>query len=166
MEKDRTTKAAGDRIVVTAPGPYPPVMVEGFNKRYAQLLQKNTASAMSELTSITQYIYHTWRLDERFSEIAKTMQKIAMVEMHHLDMLGQLIILLGGDPKYQARAGDYPVAWNGSMVTYSRTVARMMKDNIILEQAAIDTYGRQITQIQDKYVVAVLKRIVRSEERR
>lgn len=154
----------GGRILtpVAADDPYPVIEVSGPNPQYARMLQIDLASGHSEMTSITQYIYDSWRLDPRFANVAETLRRIAMVEMHHLDILGKLIVLLGGDPKYMA-VQQRPQVWNGNMVTYSRQFAAMMRDNILAEQMAIDTYARQAEIIRDEHIAALLRRILQDE---
>lgn len=98
------------------------------------------------MTSITQYLYHSWTLPD-FDNAAPTLRQIAQVEMHHLDMLGVLIEKLGGNPKYQA-VQNRPALWTGGMVTYNRTPAMAIRDNMALEQSAIDTYRKQLLVIR------------------
>lgn len=148
---------------VTAPEPYPPIQVEKPNRRYAQMLGVDLASAKSEMTSITQYIYHGWVLHKAFAEAAHTIDRIAMVEMHHMDILGQLIVLLGGDPVYQSVRQNRRIVWNGNMVAYRKNFVQAIQDDIALEQAAIDTYTRQAAAILDPYVSTMIRRIIQDE---
>jgi bacterioferritin len=79
--------------------PFPPVKVEKSNLEYANLLLDVFASsADSELQAITQYIYHSKTISN--DTISKALMCIALVEMHHLDVLSELITLLGGKPFY------------------------------------------------------------------
>ncbi len=146
-----------------APGPYPPLLVERQNLAYAQMLLFDMASCKSETTSVTQYIYHSWVLDRRYANAAKTLHGIAVVEMHHMGMLGQLILLLGGDPRYISTQNNRRAVWNGGMVRYAKDLRPAIRDDILLEQAAIETYTKQTKVIKDPYIVAVIERILRDE---
>ncbi|MBC8571172.1 ferritin-like domain-containing protein [Zongyangia hominis] len=148
---------------VSAPEPYPPIRVEKPNRRYAQMLSVDMASAKSEMTSITQYVYHSWVLHGTYGEAAHTLDRIAMVEMRHLDILGQLIVLLGGDPVYQSTRQNRRIVWNGAMVTYRKRFTQAIQDDIALEQAAIDLYTRQAAAILDPYVSTIIRRIIQDE---
>lgn len=152
------------KIEVTAGLPYPPIMVERPNLQTAKLLSFDLGSQKSELTSVTQYVYHSWQLDEEQKETAQLLLDISKVEMHHMEILGRLIILLGGNPTYSAVVGNRRIVWNGNMVTYSRMMVRMLQDDMMLEQAAIDTYQRQLRVITDKCVAANIERIIQDEE--
>ena len=50
------------------------------------------------------------------------------------------------------------------MVTYNRTPAMAIRDNMALEQSAIDTYRKQLLVIRDTHVAAVIRRILMDEE--
>lgn len=150
------------RIEAAAPDPYPPLEVEGPNPQYARMLGMDMAGNRSEMTSITQYLYHSWMLPE-FDNAEETLRRVAMVEMHHLDMLGTLIEKLGGNPKYMA-VQNRPVVWNGGMVTYNRTPAMAIRDDMVSEQMAIDNYRKQLLIIRDAHVAAVIRRIIMDEE--
>lgn len=148
---------------VTADAPYPPVKAGAENPQYARMLSLDLAASRSEMTSITQYLYQSWALSAEHMEVAETMRRIAVVEMHHLDMMGKLITQLGGTPRYAAMQRQ-PMAWNGNMVNYSRSLEMVMRNNMALEQSAIDTYRKQAAVIQDEHIVVILRRIIMDEE--
>ena len=149
----------------TAPGPYPTIRCNGPNPRYAQLLTIDFASSKGELTAITEYVYQSWMLVPENASAARAMQSVAMVEMHHLDMLGTLIAMLGGNPKYRSVSSqNIRTVWTGSMPPYCRTVRDAMKNNIRAEEEAIATYERHASVIRDPAVVAVLNRIIQDEK--
>ncbi len=152
------------KIEVASPTPYPPVTVEASNRQYAQLLRYDLASSHSEFTSLAQYIYQSWILEASYPQIAETMRRIAVVEMRHLDMIGKLILLLGGVPIYSVAQNNRNVAWNGGMVQYQGAISTCMKNNIVMERTAIDHYQKQMAKIKDECVRAVLSRIVLDEE--
>ena len=144
--------------------PYPPLKVEQPNPHYAQILKNSLASSKSETTAVMQYTYQSWVLAAEFSEIADTMRHISMVEMHHLQMLGRLIDLLGGTPSYCCVQRNRQFPWNATMVFYGRMVRQMMQNNIAGEQEAIRQYRKQIQIIQDCHIQEILKRIILDEE--
>ena len=151
-------------ILYAAPEPYPPIRVERPNPRYAQMLQANFASAGSELTSITQYTYHSLVLGRSAPEAVDALHHISITEMHHLDIFGRLVLLLGGDPRYCSPRQGCPVAWNGNMVTYHASLCEAVQSDISLEQAAIHTYQYQAAAIEDCYISAMLNRIILDEQ--
>ena len=84
--------------------------------------------------------------------------------MHHLEMLGKIIILLGGEPGYwiNNKKKNY---WSSKLVDYDlSSIKNILTVDIQDEKAAIKQYKETITQIDDKYINAVLKRIILDEE--
>ena len=149
---------------VKVDAPYPPLTVEGPNRQYARMLTMDLASDKSEMTAITQYLYQGWELKKEYAEISDTLMRIAQVEIHHLDMLGQLIVLLGGDPRFLAPRNNRLMPWNGNMVFYSRMVKPMLENSLQKELSAAEGYLRQAQLIHDEHLSLILKRIAMDEE--
>ena len=147
-----------------APSPYPPVEVEGQNLRYAQILHQDTASAQGEFTAVNLYIYQSWLFDAVSPGAGKIMRELAIVEMHHLDLLSRVINLLGGDPTFSAVRNNRSIVWNGSMVHYCKSFPQMIRYNIKAEQEAVATYRRHLTLIKDVHIKALIERIIQDEE--
>lgn len=142
---------------------YPKIEVEKENKEYAKLLLSAYSGRNSETTAIFEYIYQSIILDNKYGEILKN---IAIVEMKHLNILGQTIKLLGLDPMY-----IYPnnidngfKYWNSSYVDYNNNLIHIISSNINDEKMAINNYNEIINKIDDKYVIEILKRLVLDEE--
>lgn len=151
------------KIPVTAPEPYPPLAVEGKNHHYAQLLGRDLASPWGEMSTIYGYLYQHWVLDEANEPLRTVLSRIAKVEMHHLNILGQLIRMLGGDPKCLYISGHSPVVWNGNMVNYNKGVRRILSYDVVSEQSAADGYLKHAQLIKDAHVSAMLRRLARDE---
>ena len=58
------------------------------------------AGMVSELSAITQYLYHHQMLHERYPDVADLLKCISIVEMTHMELLGETILQLGGKPKF------------------------------------------------------------------
>lgn len=142
--------------------PYPPVKTEGKNQNYAALLTNDFAGSVSEMSAVTNYIFQS--LITRNKEIAETMKCISMVEMHHMDMLGELIVCFGSSPKIGAVSGCSIRYWNGQYLCYDEDPLSYLKVNIANENKAIETYKGRITQINDCYAKKVIERIIMDEE--
>ena len=146
--------------------PYPKIEVEEENIVYANILLEDYAGVVSELSAIHQYIYQKFEKFNEKEEFAKTLSSIAMVEMKHLELLGETIKLLGVDPKFKyADKTNYLNYWNSSFVNYNTDIIAMLKDDIKIEEEAIQSYKCHIRIIDDKYVKQLLYRIVEDEEK-
>lgn len=145
--------------------PYPAIQVRGKNPSYANLLSIDYCGAVSEMSAITQYINNENRLSCEKCPVAKTLLGIAMAEMMHLQKLGELIVLLGGNINFVAkyRNGGAKV-WTPEYLQIPENLKNMLLADIEAEKAAIAQYEAHIKMIKDDCVTAVLARIIRDEE--
>ena len=137
--------------------PYPDIKVEKENIEYAKLLMYPYASMISEDTATHLYMYQSFILD---NNIGKILENIAIVEMHHLEMLAKTINLLGLKPEY--KSNDIP--WTSNYVNYNTNLKDILKINIEAETLAIKNYQNLIKVINDKYIRKMLERIIVDEE--
>lgn len=151
-------------ISYASPEPYPSIQVAAPDLRYAQMLSSVFASAQSELTTITQYTYFSWVLDQKDQALIGGFRQIAQVEMHHLDLLGRLITALGGNPAFRSYPYKRPAFWSSGVLQYQCNTEKALHISIAGEQTAIDGYRHLSKLIQDPGVTAVLQRIILDEE--
>ena len=145
--------------------PYPPIQVGEKNRAYANLLSIDYCGAVSELSAITQYINNENRLSYEKCATAVTILGIAMAEMMHLQKLGEMIGLLGGNIDFVARhRNGKNRMWTPEFLTIPEQKKRMIEADIEAERAAINQYRVHINMIQDECVNAVLERIIMDEE--
>ncbi len=145
--------------------PYPPIQVKCRNREYADLLKVDYCGAVSELSAITQYINNENRMSCEKCPIAKMVLGIAMAEMMHLQKLGELIDLLGGEVDYAVpQPNGKQKLWTPAYLTLSGNVRKMLCAGIESEKAAIAQYRKHISIIKDDCVNAVLLRIIKDEE--
>jgi len=144
--------------------PYPEISCQDKNKSYVNLIQANYAGAISELTATNQYIYHSIAISEKFKDAAHCLKHIAMVEMEHLEILGKLIIALGGNPRFEINKGGREFEWSPKFIEYGSNLASMLRENIDGEKAAIRQYKSTISLIKDDKIIKILERIIVDEE--
>ena len=145
--------------------PYPPIQVKEKNQVYANLLSADYCGSVSELSAITQYINNENRLSGEQCSLAKMILGIAMAEMMHLQKLGELIFLLGGDVDFTAKTQNgHSKMWTPEYLTIPENPREMLIADIESEKDAIRQYRKHIGMIRDNNVNAVLARIIRDEE--
>ena len=145
--------------------PYPPVQVRERNEAYAALISVDYCGAVSEMSAITQYINNENRLSCEKCPLAKTLLGIAMAEMIHLQKLGQLIFLLGGDVSFVAvQQSGRQKMWTPSCLDIPDKLENMLRADIEAETAAINQYRAHMRMIKDECINAVLDRIIMDEE--
>ena len=156
---ERRTNGARPRhgsIVLFDAAPYPEISGHGDPATIA-MLKDDYAGRTSELTAITQYIFQNNSSDDE--TFANAMLQIAIVEMTHLDMLGDAIHKLGGTTEFKS-GGEF---WTAANVDYSRDRADMLRANIVAEQGAIESYERHASATHNSSVRALLLRIADDE---
>ena len=155
-------RANPDSFPVAHSNWYPPVAVLEKNQQYAQILMADLASTASEMTTVHQYLYQPWTINDRHQNIRRVIQRIAIVEQHHFSIIGQLIHLLGGQPECRSsRPNSY---WCGNMVSYSCELPAILSDNARSEQFAAQAYAAQSKEIKDPHVSKMLARLSLDEK--
>lgn len=151
-------------VAVVSAQPYPPIEVTEQNRRYVSILLQDISSAKGEMTAVCQYLYLHWCFDKMNSNLSILLKRIAAVEMHHIDILGKLVVLLGGNPICRTNPCNCNSAWNGNMLQYNTNIKQALTHSISSELSAVNDYTAQAESIQDPLLSAVLTRIAKDEE--
>ena len=146
--------------------PYPKIQVERPNIEYAKILSNIYAGEVSEESCIGLYIFEHISLFNTYLEYAEALKKIAIVEMHHLEILGELIDLLGMKPAFMSydNLKKECIPWNACYINYNTNIKDIIDLDIQAEENAIACYQDLLTIIKDKYITQILERIIMDEE--
>ncbi|MGN0383188.1 MAG: ferritin family protein [Eubacterium sp.] len=145
--------------------PYPLLQVKERNKSWADLLAIDYCGQGSEMTSIVQYVNQESRMSYAKCPMAKVILGIAMAEMIHLQKLGELICLLGGNLDFTVKhSSGKQMLWTPEFVKLSDDTRKMILTDIEGEKMAIKQYRKHISMIKDNNINAVLARIIKDEE--
>lgn len=141
--------------------PYPEIPKLYPNPRYCQRIYDSFAGKEGELTAITQYIYeHMYFQQEK--GISTILQEIAIEEMKHLNILGKILVTLGGKPIYQ---NSQKRIWSAQNLDYNTCdIKEAMKKNIKAEEKAILDYRKLLYYTKNPYLRKVYERIILDEE--
>lgn len=146
------------------PDPYPERRVADKNPYYAQLILDDYAGKVSETTAIMQYIHHHMEMESipSWQEVSDLEEGISIVEMLHLEMLGEIIIHLGASPCYHDGSQQ---PWTPQYIAYHNfDPCAQLRADIQSEHDAIHQYQAHIQMIQDPFIQALLARIIKDEE--
>lgn len=129
--------------------------------RFGKMIYDSFAGSSSELTTILQYINQN--LSEGTSRALKNvLLGIAIEEMGHFKMIGDLIVALGCTPYYMS-SQNYK--WCSDKVKYKfKCTDDMLMYNIEGEKMAIKEYNRLIAATKDECVQNILRKIIKDEE--
>ena len=151
------------KLLCESPEAYPEIRVERQNPYYARLLFAAYAGQESELAAILTYSHGALVSRGKCpKELYETLECISAVEMRHMEMLGKLIVLLGGDARYILPNGRASI--NTAALPYACAPERIIRNSIAGEEGAIRLYRELIRSINDECVRAVLRRIILDEE--
>lgn len=136
--------------------PYPELTAKKPNKFYVSILTNLYASCQSEMTAVLQYTFQEHYFEKTDQQAADDVIQIAIVEMHHLELLAHAIICYGGKPKYVNSKNMY---YSAKAVDYSTDYITMLLSDLTEEKKAIAAYNNAISMISDKDLKALLNRI-------
>lgn len=137
---------------------YPTLDIREKSLYDANILYPLYSGKDSETTAITQYIFqHYTSIVEPLSE---TLLNIALNEMHHHELLGEAIYMLGTLPMF----ADGRYFWKGNFVCYHTNPKKILEVDIIAEQKAIDNYTKSLLYLKNDSVKSLISRIIEDEE--
>ncbi|MBI3271166.1 MAG: ferritin-like domain-containing protein [Planctomycetes bacterium] len=103
-------------------------LIAGLNKALAD-----------EIGSILQYLWQHWMVDGPYApSFMEVFEKASRDEMRHMEIVGERIVVLGGDPTTQS-----------STVVKSRDAIQMVKDNLAAEKQAVQLY-KELVKLADQ----------------
>lgn len=143
---------------------YPEPKVEQKNTYYANILLEDYAGAVSEFTAISLYTYQHFVSDDRYKNYAKVIGEISIVEMKHLELIGETIKLLGVKPVFVNSVYPCGRMWTSEYVNYDASIKGMILEDIKAETKAIKNYERDLSLINDNYIKKLIERIILDEK--
>ena len=145
--------------------PYPKIEISKKDPMFAYKLLNVYSGRVSELTAINQYSFQSFYLN-KYKDLSNILMEISEVEMHHLKILGDLILALGLIPYYVTYNCNYEATpWSADYVDYTTDYRNMLLVNINSEVSAIKDYNKLISETNDPNVKEILNRIIMDEER-
>lgn len=136
--------------------PYPGAEVTGVNHAYAQALFDGIAGGGApELSAVSQYLDHYLTMGSPY--LVQLELGIALVEMHHLSLVGEVLKLLGGGNLHLQEANRL------TQVAHCNNPNQKLKRDIRREEETIIAYHVLKEEIKDPKVQRILERILLDE---
>lgn len=140
---------------------YPKIENVKKDTRFGRMLYDSFAGPDSELTTILQYINQNIS-DDTGKELKNVFLGIAIEEMGHLKLIGDLLVELGCTPYFMSSRNN---KWCSDKVKYKfKCINDMLKYNIEGEKLAIKEYRRLIENTENECIRSILERIIKDEE--
>ncbi len=148
----------------TDSSPYPPIRIQAPNKDYANILMDDLAGPKGEFTAMSMYFYQHNMAGKDSGDYGAVIMRIAIAELHHMDILTAVIRKLGGNPQFRGSSKSNKRYWNANSVSYSQDLCKSLKIALEGENHAIEAYQNHIQIIEDPYIKNILTRIVVDEK--
>lgn len=146
-----------------AASPYPtPRNVRPDPQLMAKLMEGYSGEA-SELTTSLLYAYQSVKCNNKYAKISESIRGIFYVETLHMEMLGNCIIKLGGDPQYILKLRERSINWQSSFVTYENSPAQMLISNVQSEKNTAAFYEETSKSTNQPDIAKLLTRIAEDE---
>lgn len=146
--------------IFAASGPYPNLTNISPNRKDVKLLKSLAFGNESELSAILTYIYQNVVLNPELGIMKEILEQIAIVEMHHYDLLSNAIVAFGGDPTLTDGNGN---VWTGRNILTIINPKQMLLKDIAREQDAIRAYTRAARETNNLSLAQLFLRIIEDE---
>ena len=153
-----------EQIRFSAPEPYPKIEVTRPDTAFAKKLLFAFASERSEMTATANYYYRSVVLQNKNKALSQMMRSLAEVEQKHLEILANLVFLLGYDPKIRTAKNNTPTFWNAECLDYKKDAQSILENSIKEEQNAYKTYIFLSRQAKDPRMSRILYRLSLDEK--
>ncbi len=150
-------------VIFSDSSPWPFMEVIEKNRRYAAAMLSNIGSCNSEMSAVSLYTYNSIITRNFFFDIAECFQKISIVEMHHLNVFGELAYMLGTDPRLWSYQNGQMRYWSPACNRYPGRIGQIVSNALSGELEAIKKYQEQSQWIDDCRIKAILNRIIADE---
>ena len=152
------------KFTFSAETPYPEIHIHTQNMSCARWMLDNLGGVNSEISAVSLYFYNHLIIDEEYEEIRNAFHQISIVEMHHLDIFGQMALQLGENPRLWFVNRNRKIYWSPSFNQYPTELSHLMHHDLDGEMAAINKYENQLCRINDACVAENLRRIILDEK--
>ena len=125
------------------------------------------AGTKGEITASTQYVYQSFIMHPINKNFHKILERIAIKEMQHMEILSDILIQLGVNPKFCTYIDNNINLcnnWSTCNLKYITSPVEFLKYNICLEESAIKEYNSIIETSEDENLNLVISRIIEDEE--
>lgn len=134
------------------------------NKQYGRVLLVDYAGETSEFTAFAQLRCQGALLAQSFPEMAEVLYSIAAVDAAHMEMLERLIAALGVKPRMRTLRKGRARFWSPQFVKCGEDVLQMLSNDILLKQAALNSYADTLRMISDVSIQNIIRCIMADEQ--
>ena len=132
------------------------------NKYYADLLQDAYAGKHGESKMFLQFLYFSYVLCNFDKEFADCFCLIAKEDIEHHNLLGEIIVKLGGDPLYVSSKN---IAMSFAEIEALKSLKQIINLGIELKEKTIIDYKILLAKIAEKEIKNILEILISDEQK-
>ena len=132
------------------------------NTYYASLLQDVFGGANGETKCLMQMLYFCYELSVFENEFSKVFYDIAIDDLTHHNVLGEMIVRLGGEP---ALCSHSNIVFSGNDIERVKGIRQILDTAIEMKEKCILNYKILLTKIPEKEIKNILE-IILCDERK
>lgn len=148
-------------IKVRLDSDYPQIVNAADDPKVVAILKDLLSSRQGEIAGILQYFYQSRIANSTDEDVARLLEEVSIVEMGHMELLMNAIVMFGGTPIYNNSRGQY---FNASYINYSIKLKDMLDNNIVAEQSAIQDYTNAQRLVSNQSLKDLFARIIEDEQ--
>lgn len=133
------------------------IIIEGKNKKYAELLKRCYISKFGDLTSFLLYKFESSLYSETDTYFSNNINKLSNDSLSHIEILGRLITLLGGVPDH--------IDFKTYDIFYIKDKYKLIDINIRLTKEKIILYTKCLNEIDDNNIKKILTNFIVEERK-
>lgn len=128
--------------------PWPNVGKQPGDRALVRQLFSVYGGPRGQLTAASQYFYNALLTHaDGLTDLSDLFACAAHAETRHLEKLGELILLYGGDPRLLSYRSSQPQWWSGGNVRYVSDPRVMLRDALSLEREMAAAYRALAAQM-------------------
>lgn len=149
--------------------PYPQISTTEKDENIIPDLINSYSGSKGELTASTQYIYQSFivKPNENYIGLSRILEDISIKEMKHLEILSQLLISQGINPKFcKYIDNNFNICsnWSTNNIKYLNDIKDFIKYNIKLEESSVNEYINIVKNSNNENIIEVINRIIQDEK--
>lgn len=125
------------------------------------------AGNKGEFTASAQYIYQSFLVKKEYEHLYELLEKVAIKEMQHMEILSQILVNLNVNPKF-CRYIDNNINicnnWSANHIKYITDIKEFINYNITLETDAIHDYNQILQTTYNENLKEIINRILMDEK--
>ncbi len=143
------------------------IKVEKENREYADILLEDYAGSLGVLSSLLTYTYQMVIQGVMNRVLAEDILSIKNRKMEHMEIIGKLILLLGGNPQFgtmDSRIRSRMIPYTTCGICYEQNPVQFLEQDIKKEKQIYQQYIAHQKIVKDVYIQDIFTMLLEEEK--